>query len=104
MNTPNTPAELAAMASDKPKNPYRDPQVLAALQAVSPNKCSLAHLQALTELCISSLRHNCEAMKAAFDGDLNPEEELYYDNMIHSLDGAEALIERCDFIQQYVDG
>ena len=101
MNIPNTPAELAAMASKKPSSPYADPRVQAAMRAIGSDKgCDLAHVQALAEICISTLRDNYEQM---LDGTNDEEVRAYYSAMIMSLLGAEALVERANFISDYVD-
>lgn len=102
MNIPNTPAELAAMASKKPNSPYQDPRVIAAMKAIAPGTgCNLAHVQALAEICISTLRENYDQMFEASDDE---EQRAYYSSMIMSLLGAEALVERANFISDYVDG
>ena len=101
MNTPNTPAELAAMANGESTSPYQDFRVIAAMEAISPSKgCSLAHVQALAEICISTLRENYDQMFEASDDE---EQRAYYSAMIMSLMGAEALVERANFISDYVD-
>ena len=102
MNIPNTPAELAAMASKKPSSPYADPRVQAAMKSIAPCEgCDLAHVQALAEICISTLRDNYEQM---LDGTNDEELRSYYSLMIMSLMGAEALVERANFIEDYRDG
>ena len=102
MNTPNTPAELAAMASEKPTSPYADPRVQAAMKSIAPCEgCGLAHVQALAEICISTLRTSYEEM---LDATNDEEQRAYCSAMIMSLLGAEALVERSNFISDYVDG
>ena len=99
MNTPNTPAELAAMANGESTSPYQDFRVIAAMEAISPSKgCSLAHVQALAEICISTLRDNYEQMSVRTKDDAERE---YYNAMVTSLLGAEALVERSTFVNDY---
>ena len=71
------------------------------MKAIEPGTgCNLAHVQALAEICISTLRDNYEQM---LDETNDEEQRAYYSAMIMSLMGAEALVERANFISDYVD-
>ncbi len=101
MNIPNTPAELAAMNEDcGGSNVYFNDLVREAMQVISPdNGGTLAHVQAVAEICISALRDIYEI--SARDESLDDDIRFYSAQMIQKLVAAEALVEDCHHIDSY---
>ena len=95
---PNTPGELFKLNDGPfPENPYESDQVRAALDALHPdNGGNPAHVQAMAEHCIATLRAGYE--HALQCEDLDPEFAYYAAEMINNLRGAEALVEKAHFI------
>lgn len=94
--TPNTPAELLAMANNQPETPYDRDVVVAAMEALSPdNGGNLGDLQAVAEICLSILKASA---KDEMNDDEDPEFAEIMTEVYSDLKIAETFLERAPFI------
>ena len=102
MDTPNTPAELAAMSENpKDKSPYRDPLVMKAMDCIDPGKGgNLGHVQAVAEVCLEVLRAQYSAV--ASNPKNHPEDREQAQRMAVMLSAAEIAVESVHFIDHYL--